>query len=610
MSERPAAKDLAATVAEVCQACGNDPHRLMDIVKGVQKHAGHVSSDAMVLIADELQIPRVEVESVVSFYSFYSEAPQGRIVIRLCNDVIDRLAGADGVAQVFCDELGIAIGETTPDGAIHLTTTPCIGMCDQAPAALINDVVVTSLNTDRARDIVRGLKDHKDPRRLIWTLGDGNNADDRVQAMVQNNIRQRGPVILSDYDEGQGLEKALALSPNEVIRAVNNARLRGRGGAGFPAGMKWQFTRDADGERKFIICNADEGEPGTFKDRVVLTERADLMFEGMTIAGYAIGAAEGIVYLRGEYAYLTSYLTSLIDARREQGLLGQDIQGKKGFNFDIRIQMGAGAYICGEETALISSCEGQRGDPKTRPPFPAQEGYLKCPTVVNNVETFCAVSRILDKGAGWFARMGSGGSSGTKLLSISGDCRSPGVYEVEFGTKLSDVLKMVGAERVQAVQMGGPSGQLVGPADFERTICYDDLATGGAMMVFNEDRDLLQIVDEFMEFFIDESCGYCTPCRVGNVLLRQALGEVIAGRAMAADLDRLAELASSVKTASRCGLGQTSPNPILSSLEHFRPVYEAHLRSEDDGMVPSFDLTDAVGEAAAIAGRPSAHTQA
>jgi len=274
--------------------------------------------------------------------------------------------------------------------------------------------------------------------------------------MVMNNIRKTGPVVLDAYTNGSGLRKALAMTPAEVIRDVKTSRLRGRGGAGFPTGMKWDFTRQAPGTSRYVLCNADEGEPGTFKDRAILTECADLMLEGMTIAGYAVGSEHGILYLRGEYAYLQPLLESVLKARRKQGLLGKDICDKKGFNFDIRIQLGAGAYICGEETALISSCEGRRGDPKNRPPFPAQKGYLGCPTTVNNAETFCCVARILEKGPGWFAQMGSKGSPGTKLLSVSGDCARPGIYEVPFGITLKDLLALVGAEETLAVSPPAP----------------------------------------------------------------------------------------------------------------------------------------------------------
>jgi len=601
-------ENSAAVVEEICRANGDDRTRMMDIVRAVQGRFGRVSGEAMDTIARQVGTHRVEVASVVSFYAFVSRRPQGRVVIRLCDDVIDRMSGADLVAEAFVDELGIDVGEITEDGAIGLERTPCIGMCDQAPAALINDVVVTSLSTDKARDVVRLLREHGDPQQLVQTLGDGNNAHELVQSMVVNHIRLRGPVVFYEFVSGQALGKAVAMSPAEVIRDINTARLRGRGGAGFPTGMKWQFTREADGDEKYIICNADEGEPGTFKDRVVLTEQPDLVLEGMTIGGYAIGASQGIVYLRGEYAYLRAYLEQVLENRRQQGLLGTAVAGKEGFDFDIRIQMGAGSYVCGEETALISSCEGLRGDPRNRPPFPAQKGYLDSPTVINNVETFCCAARILDQGSGWFAQMGSGGSTGTKLLSVSGDCRSPGVYEVPFGTTLSEVLTMVGGTDARAVQVGGPSGQMVGPPDYGRAICYDDLATGGAVMVFGPSRDLLEVVRGFLEFFEEESCGYCTPCRVGNTLLRIGVEKVMAGQAGQADLEYLEDLARTVKTASRCGLGQTSPNCILTTLERFREEYDARTETSEDGMQLDFDVKAAVGEAADLAGRGSVHT--
>lgn len=598
---------MESTVREICQRYGNDRTRLVDAIREIQAELGYVSGPAMDLAAACLGIRRVEVESTLSFYAFFSQRPQGRIVIRLCNDIIDRFQGMDLVRSSFEEALGIRVGETTPDGLITLTETACIGMCDQAPAALVNDVVVTRLSSDKARRVVEGLRQHQDPARLVRRLGDGNNAHDLVGAMVENNIRLRGQIVLADLAPGDALRKALALSPAEVIRNVKTARLRGRGGAGFPTGMKWEFTRAAKGEKRFVVCNADEGEPGTFKDRVILTESPDLMFEGMTIGGYALGAAEGILYLRAEYAYLRRFLEHALEERRFQGLLGESICGKPGFDFDIRIQMGAGAYVCGEETALLSSCEGLRGDPKNRPPFPAQKGYLGYPTSVNNVETFCCVARIFQHGAAWFSQVGSHGSAGSKLLSISGDCRRPGVYEVPFGITLREVLHLAGADEVQAVQVGGPSGQLVGPAEFDRNLCYDDLATGGALMVFGQGRDLLEVVEAFMEFFVEESCGYCTPCRAGNVLILQALRKVRAGWADAADLAALQDLCLTVKKTSRCGLGQTSPNPVISSLERFRPVYEAKLKSGGDGLRAAFDLTSAVSQASRIAGRSSIH---
>jgi len=605
-----------ATVAAICEGFGHDRTRLLDILQSVQRQLGHVGEAAVDALAADLGIPRVDVAGVVSFYSFLSASPRGHIVIRLCDDVPDRMLGADQVGCGLVEELGIQFGETTADGLFTLEHASCIGMSDQAPAALFNDVVVPKLGPGAARRLVREIRQlpleavvSAAPgapalrRLLVREYGDGQNAHDLVRSAVENNLRRAGEVIFADRAANAGLAKALAMSPAEVIRQVKTARLRGRGGAGFPTGMKWEFTRAAASDQRYLICNADEGEPGTFKDRVILTERPELLFEGMTIAGYAIGASRGLLYLRGEYAYLRDYLEDILARRRVAGLLGESISGKAGFDFDIRIQLGAGAYICGEETALISSCEGLRGDPKNRPPFPAQRGYLGKPTAVNNVETLCCVPRILEMGSGWFASIGSAKSTGTKLLSVSGDCTRRGVYEVPLGTRLAAVLEMCGAEDPLAVQVGGPSGQMVGAADFAREICFDDLATGGALVVFGAGRDPLEIASQYLAFFIHESCGYCTPCRVGNVLLKERLDRILAGRGEAADLEYLSSLAGTVKTASRCGLGQTSPNPVLSTLRSFRSLYEARLKTPAEGRQAGFDFAARLAEAGRLAGR-------
>jgi len=592
--------ELECAVAEVCASVGGDRTRLLDVTRALQGRFGCVSPQAMDLVARALGLPRTTVEGVVSFYSFLSAAPKGRVVIRLCDDVVDRLYGYERVLSAFCAELGIELGGTTSDGAITLERTACIGMSDQAPAALVDDVVVTELSSDKAREVVAGLREHMDPRRLVRRLGDGNNAHPLERSMVKNQIQRAGPFLLAELVRGEAIRKAASISPVEVIRAVKTARLRGRGGAGFPTGMKWEYARAAPGERKYVVCNADEGEPGTFKDRVLLTELPDRVFAGMTIAGYAIGARQGILYLRGEYAYLLPFLEDVLARRRADGLLGRNISGKHAFEFDIRIQLGAGAYVCGEETALLSSCEGGRGDPRNRPPFPAQHGYLGCPTVVNNVETLACVTRILEAGPASFCEYGSDQSSGTKLLSLSGDCGRPGVYEVPFGISLREVLALANARDTAAVQVGGPSGQMVGPAEFDRKLGFEDLATGGALVVFGPGRNLVEIAQRYLEFFEDESCGYCTPCRVGNVLLRRGLERVLAGRAEPADLAQLESLGQTIKATSRCGLGQTSPNPLLSSLQRFRPLYEALVRPGSEGRRRSFDLERAVGEAARI----------
>ncbi|MBL8141759.1 MAG: NAD(P)H-dependent oxidoreductase subunit E [Acidobacteria bacterium] len=595
----------ASGVEDICRKLGNDRTRLMDIIIGVQRRYGCVTHDSMEVIARAVGTERVEVESAVTFYSFLSVKPQGRVVIRLCNDLTDWMKGYDAVADAMAKELGVTMGETTADGAITLASTPCIGMSDQAPAALVNDVVVTHLTPERGREMIRDLRRHLDPPQLVTMVGDGNNAHPLVHAMVRNNIRRRGPVHFRDFESGKALTNALALGPEAVIKQITDARLRGRGGAGFPAGVKWASARATAAPRRWMICNADEGEPGTFKDRVLLTECPHQMIEGMTIAGYAVGCEQGIVYLRGEYRYLLAFLEHILQERRDQGLLGRDILGRKGFNFDIRIQLGAGAYICGEETALISSCEGLRGDPKNRPPFPSQSGYLGDPTVVNNVETFCATSRIMLEGAAWFAAMGSGRTTGTKVLSIAGDCRKPGVYEVPFGITPRELLEAAEADNPGAMLIGGPCRQMIGPDRFGGRICYDDLATGGSIIIFNRARNQLEIAERYLDFFIDESCGHCTPCRVGLVLLKKAVHKVVSGAGEPVDLDAMRALSHFISQTSRCGLGQAASNPVLGALENFTALYEGLVAERKPGLLSTFDLSSAVVDAELRVGRQS-----
>jgi len=380
---------------------------------------------------------------------------------------------------------------------------------------------------------------------------------------------QGNTLTFASIDGDAGLRAALAMKRADIIDMVADSGMKGRGGAGFPTGMKWNFAGAERGDRKYIICNADEGEPGTFKDRVILTEFADLVFAGMTIAGRAVGAKEGIVYLRGEYTYLRSPLNAVIKKRRAAGLLGTDVGGVKGFDFDIIVALGAGAYICGEETALIESLEGFRGEPRNRPPFPVVAGYRYAPTVVNNVETLASAACIFAKGVDWFKSFGTDRSTGFKLFSISGDCAKPGVYEFPFGITVADLLKEVGGGDAKAVQIGGASGVCVPRAQFARQMAFEDIPTGGSVMVFGAQRDMLAVAENFLEFFVDESCGQCTPCRVGNTKMLEAAAQLKQGTCSAEYIAELRELSGTMQVASKCGLGQTSSNAFMSILEHF-----------------------------------------
>jgi [NiFe] hydrogenase diaphorase moiety large subunit len=388
--------------------------------------------------------------------------------------------------------------------------------------------------------------------------------------MSIDTIKTQGnKLTFSTIPAGEGLKKALALSRVDIIDMVRDSKLKGRGGAGFPTGIKWNFAAAERRTPKYIMCNADEGEPGTFKDRLILTEYPDLVMEGMTIGARATGAALGLIYLRAEYGYLRGYLEDVVKRRKAAGLLGSDIGGIKGFNFNIMVAMGAGAYVCGEETALIESLEGFRGEPRNRPPFPVVSGFLNRPSVVNNVETLAWVPCIMVNGVDWFKSIGTSNSTGHKLFSVSGDCEKPGVYEFPFGITIAELLKEVGGADAKAVQIGGASGRCVPKKDFERRLAFEDIPTGGSVIVIGPGRDMLDLAHNILDFFVDESCGQCTPCRVGNAKLLEGVEMLKEGSCSDEYLDELKGLANTMQVASKCGLGQSSSVALLSILEHF-----------------------------------------
>jgi [NiFe] hydrogenase diaphorase moiety large subunit len=581
---------------------GDDRIHLLDIVREVQARDGRVSGDAMTEIARLLNISRVEVEGVVTYYHFFSKDQAGRYAVYLNTNVVAVMNGRAAVARAFEKEAGCRFGQITADGLIGLHDTSCQGMNDQEPAAIINGQVFTRLTEEKARDLVAGMRAGRAVKDMVTEYGDGANQSELIRSMVRNNIRKTGSVIFAPFQSGTALARSLTMSPEAVIDEIKKSNLLGRGGAGFPTGLKWDFCRKEKGDRHYVVCNADEGEPGTFKDRVILTEMPQLLFEGMAVAGYAIGAELGLLYLRGEYLYLKSYLDSVLASLRKSGLLGKDAGGRKGFDFDIEIKMGAGAYVCGEESALLESAEGKRGEPRDRPPFPVQCGYQCQPSTVNNVETICAAARIMVQGADWFKSLGTAKSAGTKLLSVSGDCAQPGVYEVPFGLSVRDLLKQAGAEAAQAVQVGGPSGTCVAPSGFDRKLCFEDLPTGGSIIVFGPQRDLFEVVHNFMDFFVEESCGWCTPCRAGNVILKNKLDKIRRGQGETQDLKDIEYWGKIIKSMSRCGLGQTSPNPMLTTLQNFPELYQKKIKPGLEGQ-PSFDLKAAIQEACLATGR-------
>lgn len=587
---------------EILESYGNDKGRLMDILLDIQAEQSFISDEAVDTVSKGLGISKVDVEQTASFYHFFKREHKGDFCIYLNDSAMSNAMGREDVKVAFEEETGISFGEMTEDGKIGLYDTACIGMSDQEPAALINNTVFTNLTPKRAKAIIQGLKEGKKVEDLYYLpLGDGKNSTPVINSMVNNNIRKSTLVLDDLYEAGTALDVATNKSDLEIIGIVKTSGIRGRGGAGFPTGMKWEFCKMSPGAEKYIFCNADEGEPGTFKDRVLLTEQPQMVFEGMALAGYAIGSKIGIIYLRYEYKYLQAYLEEQLEIARKENRLGKDINGKSGFDFDIRIQFGAGAYVCGEESALIESAEGKRGEPRFKPPFPVQKGYNNLPTAVNNVETFCSVCRIIEKGGEWYSKLGTSSSKGTKLLSISGDVQRPGVYEAEWGMTVQQMLDMVGAKDTQAVQIAGPSGSLIGPDEFDRKICYGDLSTGGAMMVFDNKHDIIDIVINFMSFFIEESCGSCTTCRITSQQLKKRLLKIQKGKGVANDLNDLKNWAEIMKS-SRCGLGMSACNPVITSLKNFREVYEGKLQ-KDVEFDECFDLDSAIKESAEVVGR-------
>ena len=579
---------MASDIAMILDRHAKQRTELIDILWDVQRSYGYIPADAAQTIASWLGLAAEDVLETATFYHFFHTTPSGRYRIYLCNTVIARMHGYQQVYEALERETGTRFG--APGSAdFGLFETACIGLSDHEPAMLIDDVVFTDLTPASVADIISRLKQGQSPAEIANPSRLPRTELAYVDALTGTTVHRPGPVFFGgEIDYRELLDRCLAMAPLDVIMTIKHSGLRGLGGAGFPTGIKWLSCREADRHQKYVICNADEGEPGTFKDRILLTRLPKQVFVGMIIAAHAVGARQGIVYLRAEYAYLRQYLEKQLAELREEGLLGN--------GFDIRIQSGAGSYVCGDESALIESCEGKRGTPRLKPPFPVEHGFLGKPTVVDNVETLAAATRIMDRGADWFAAMGTSESKGTRLLSVSGDCAAPGIYEIEWGISLGEVLEMVGAEDPRAVQISGPAGEMVSAsADADRKIAFEDISCGGSFMVFNAQRDLLEVVRDFMQFFVDESCGICVPCRAGNVVLRQKVDLVLAGRADQSDLDDMVQWGGVIAKTSRCGLGTTSPNPILTTLVKFPEIYSDRLNKRVGDLLPSFDIRAALG---------------
>lgn len=571
-----------APSANLLAAAETAEDSLWPLLHAAQQSLGCVSPATQQQIAAKLKRPVAEIRGVVEFYHLLSSTPQGEYCLRLSDNITDRFDGNMAVLERLQQRLGVDLGHCRADGRVSLHLTSCIGLADQGPAALINGLPLTRLTLRRAGRIAQLIEQRVPvanwPRRWFH---------------INNTVHRAGPTLGCRIKPGSVLRRAWQLGADTVLQHIKTAGLRGRGGAGFASAQKWQHARDTPADQRFVIANADEGEPGTFKDRALLTLQADALFEGMTLAGWVIGAQRGILYLRGEYQYLLPHLHAVLARRRAAGLLGARLLDTDNA-FEIDIHLGAGAYICGEETALIESLEGKRGIPRLRPPFPVNAGYLGKPTLCHNVETLIQAAQIIQNGAAAFASCGTPASPGSKVLSISGDVARPGLYEFPLGVTVQQVLEACGAQNVQAVQVGGPSGCLIAPTEFQRRLCYEDLPTSGSFMVFNHQRDILEIARHFTRFFAFESCGFCTPCRVGTQLLQRAMDTLCSGHGSRQQLNDIEEIGEIMRQTSHCGLGQSAANPLRDSLLRFRALYEARLSTIESSA--GFDLEARLAE--------------
>jgi NADH-quinone oxidoreductase subunit F len=557
---------------------------LLPALHVVQEAFGWISSGALNHVCLRLGVPPAEAYGVASFYAMFRTRPSPPTIVHVCDDLACRVNGAGSLIEGVRSTLG-------PEGATSGDATwirsPCLGMCEQAPAVLAQragapDVSLGGATLETVRAVAAPGADMActgaDTAPQTWHPGA------RGSLQLLGRVGLVDPTSIDDYRALGGyaaLRRAVELGPDGTIREITDARLLGRGGAAFPAGAKWKAVSEQPVRPHYVICNADESEPGTFKDRLLMEQDPFAVLESLTIAGYATGAERGFVYLRGEYPLARQRLEQAIDEARRHGMLGDDVGGH-GFAFDVELRRGAGAYICGEETALFESIEGKRGEPRNKPPFPVTFGVFGKPTSINNVETLLNVLPIMTLGAATYARIGTDGSTGPRLFCLSGHVERPGVYEFPHGITLGEAIDVAGGVHrgrgLKAVLLGGAAGGFVGPDRLDVPLTFEDARAGGytlgsgVIMVFDEDTDLVDLCLRIARFFRDESCGQCVPCRVGTVRQEEALHRLVAGRTLGAPADELAllqDVADVMRDASICGLGQTAANAVQSALSTF-----------------------------------------
>lgn len=541
---------------------GRGRDALLPILWDIQTVYGYIGKEAVHQISHILRVPESDIYGVISFYTLFHSEPAGERIIRVCTDPSCALKGADAVLDGVCQRVGVPHSGTSADGKYTVEHSPCLGMCELAPAALVSK---------------RGVGDFSVGNATMDSLLAENLPD--YSSTTYGTIR-----VLRDNSDTADSYAALkhtlkGIDPDALIAEVEASGLIGRGGAAFPTGMKWKFTRRSEANPKYIVCNADESEPGTFKDRVLLETRPHLLLQGMAIAGYAIGAEKGYLFIRGEYPKAAHILQAAIDEAESANLLGNNMMGSS-FNFHIEIRRGGGAYICGEETALFEAIEGKRGFPRIKPPYPTTNGLFDKPTVINNVETLCAVPAIVLRGADWFKSLGTEKSTGTKLVSVSGHVNRAGVYEIIPGITLRELLEnqCQGVDgTLKAVLMGGAAGTFLKPDEIDVRLTFEDLRAigstfaSGAVMVFNDTVDLRDVLRRLAVFFQHESCGKCFPCQLGTQRQLEILQR--ANNPIVGDKERLRDIGLTMTEASLCGLGQTAASAILSAMDKWNDLF-------------------------------------
>ena len=570
--------ELGALQAFLDDVASRGRSMVLPALHRTQEIYGWVPPEAQDAISRALRVPLADIHGVIEFYTMFYNEPTARHVVRVCEDPACSLAGAREVMDRIETELGLHHGETRADGSVTYEHVPCLGMCEFAPAALNGERPAGDLTAEDVPAFLAGT--YPEPQVRVY-------GEPLLKLLRAGKV---DPASLVDYEAMEGyaaLRSALQMTPEEVIDLMKASDVLGRGGAMFPLGQKWAFTRGAPGEpgQKHIIANADESEPGTFKDRVLMEDDPFCLVEAMTLAAYVVGAENGWIFIRGEYPRAARRLQVAIDKAREAGYLGRNLFGKPGFHFDIELRISAGAYICGEETALFEAIEGKRGFPRIKPPFPTTHGLFQQPTAINNVETLVAGLAVVRVGVDEWTSLGTEQSPGTKWFCLSGHVQKPGLYEVPFGYTVREMIEMAGGvpggKEIQAVLMGGAAGVFIGPARLDTRLTYEDARAhnfplgSGVIMVFDETADLREVMYELSRFFAHESCGKCFPCQIGTQRQVEILHRVAHnGGASVGDRQALLDIGHTMTQTSLCGLGQTAGSAVVSAISLWPELME------------------------------------